>query len=151
MTRAGGSRKTGLNRSMRAQGLYELVQLLKYKSALLGGKVALVPPNDTTQRCSACHHKPEERLRLADSPLCISWVVQMPAEKITRRVRKDMCEHCKEAIDRDLSTSINALGKGAELLRAAGGLLSWKNVEYAESLVLLKQSTRLICNSKSCA
>ncbi len=92
MTRAGGSRKTGLNRSMRAQGLYELVQLLKYKSTLLGGKVELVPPNDTTQRCSACHHKPEERLRLAD--------------------RKHRCAMCGKTQCRDVNAALNVLYRG---------------------------------------
>ena len=50
------SQKTGLNRSILAQGWYGLRQKLEYKAEWYGRQFVPVPAHHTSQRCSACGH-----------------------------------------------------------------------------------------------
>lgn len=48
--------KAGLNRSILDQGWYEFKRQLEYKQQWAGGKLILVPPANTSLRCSTCSH-----------------------------------------------------------------------------------------------
>ena len=50
------SQKTGLNRSVLAQGWYGLRTKLEYKAEWYGRQFIPVPAHHTSQRCSACSH-----------------------------------------------------------------------------------------------
>ena len=50
------SQKTGLNRSILAQGWYGLRTKLEYKAEWYGRQFVPVPAHHTSQRCSACGH-----------------------------------------------------------------------------------------------
>ena len=50
------SQKTGLNRSILAQGWYDLRTKLEYKAEWYGRQFVPVPAHHTSQRCSACNH-----------------------------------------------------------------------------------------------
>ena len=50
------SQKTGLNRSILAQGWYGLRTKLEYKAEWYGRQCVPVPAHHTSQRCSACGH-----------------------------------------------------------------------------------------------
>ncbi len=83
---------------MLAQSIYnaswnKFVQLLSYKAASAGMKVAEVDARNTTQECSNCHHMKtgSERLGLED--------------------RIYHCSVCGLAIDRDINASINVLAR----------------------------------------
>ncbi|MGK5094448.1 transposase [Deltaproteobacteria bacterium TL4] len=51
--------KSGLNKSILDQGWYEFRRQLIYKQQWRGGKVILVPPKNTSRRCSVCGHTEE--------------------------------------------------------------------------------------------
>jgi transposase, IS605 OrfB family, central region len=48
--------KSGLNRSILDQGWYEFRRQLEYKQQWAGGKLIIVPPANTSLKCSACGH-----------------------------------------------------------------------------------------------
>jgi len=51
--------KSGLNRSLLHQGLGRILQYVRYKAARAGKLVVLVPPQNTSRRCSRCGHTEE--------------------------------------------------------------------------------------------
>ncbi|MXW27660.1 MAG: IS200/IS605 family element transposase accessory protein TnpB [Chloroflexi bacterium] len=54
MTRSGGARKRGLNRSILEQSWGRITQQLIYKAASAGRELRFVDPRNTSQRCSSC-------------------------------------------------------------------------------------------------
>lgn len=50
----GASRKSGLNKSIGDVGWYKFINILEYKSELLGKRVKKVPANYTSQICCKC-------------------------------------------------------------------------------------------------
>lgn len=52
--------KAGLNRSILDQGWYEFRRQLEYKQQWAGGKLILVPPRNTSLKCSKCRHISKE-------------------------------------------------------------------------------------------
>ena len=52
--KAGGKRKSGLNKSILDQGWFEFRRQLSYKLAWLGGSLVAIPPQYTSQTCSRC-------------------------------------------------------------------------------------------------
>ena len=52
--KAGGKRKSGLNKSILDQGWFEFRRQLSYKLAWLGGSLIAIPPQYTSQTCSRC-------------------------------------------------------------------------------------------------
>ena len=52
--KAGGKRKSGLNKSILDQGWFEFRRQLTYKLAWLGGSLIAIPPQYTSQTCSRC-------------------------------------------------------------------------------------------------
>ena len=92
MTAAGGSRKTGMNRSILDQTWGEFNEMLGYKAESAGGFVCKVPPHFTSQTCSRCGHKPEEKIGLDE--------------------RTYRCEHCGHEEDRDVNAAKNILRAG---------------------------------------
>ena len=52
--KAGGKRKSGLNKSILDQGWFEFRRQLTYKLAWLGGSLIAIPPQYTNQTCSRC-------------------------------------------------------------------------------------------------
>jgi len=88
--------KSGLNRSIADEAWYLFQQLLEYKMAWRGGKVAYVDPRYTSQKCSACKY----------------------ASKTNRRSQSEfVCEACGYAVNADLNASRNILNR---YLEAAG-------------------------------
>ncbi len=96
MTRK-GSRKRGLNRSMRESALGIIAAQLVYKASSAGGECVRVAPHNTTQMCSNCY--------------------SLPRTKISLNVRTYSCEHCGYTIDRDVNAAINVCRKGITLQR----------------------------------
>lgn len=58
--------KSGLNRSILAQGWYEMRRQPEYRQLWRGGQVPAVPPACTRQRCACCGHTANEN-RLSQS------------------------------------------------------------------------------------
>lgn len=88
MTRGGGPRKRGLNRAVLDAAFGEFRRLLGYKGARYGCKIVAVPPQYTSQRCSACGH----------------------VEKGNRTSQSDFrCLSCGFEINADLNAAINIL------------------------------------------
>ena len=54
MTRSGGQRKRGLNRSIMEQTWGRITQQLIYKAESAGRQLVFVDPRNTSQRCSSC-------------------------------------------------------------------------------------------------
>lgn len=100
MTRSGGARKRGLNRSINEQSWRRIRDQLLYKAAWAGRELVFVDPRDTSQLCSGCGAR-----------------VQKSLSERTHR-----CE-CGLVLDRDHNAAINilkrALGGGA-ILPAVG-------------------------------
>ena len=92
MTRSGGRRKAGLNRSINEQSWARIANQLLYKAAWAGRELAFVGPSHTSQLCSGCGAKVKKGLK----------------------VRTHRCG-CGLVLDRDHNAAINILG------RALGG------------------------------
>ena len=92
MTATGGSRKTGLNRSILDQTWGDFNEMLGYKAESAGGFVCKVSPKLTSQTCSNCGRKPKERIELS--------------------VRMYECLACGYKGDRDVNAAINVLRVG---------------------------------------
>ena len=92
MTATGGSRKTGLNRSILDQAWGDFNEMLSYKAESAGGFVCRVNPKFTSQTCSNCGHQPKEKIGLS--------------------VRMYECLACGYKEDRDVNAAINVLRVG---------------------------------------
>ena len=100
MTRAGGRRKRGLNRSIMEQSWGRITQQLRYKAASAGRQLVFVDPRNTSQRCSSC-----------------GAMVRKGLEE-----RRHVCD-CGVSIDRDHNAALNILHKalaGGTFPAAAG-------------------------------
>ena len=92
MTASGGSSKAGLNRSILDQTWGDFNFMLGYKAESAGGFVKKVNPKFTSQVCSNCGHKPNEKIKLSD--------------------RTYLCKECGYKGDRDVNAAINVLRVG---------------------------------------
>ena len=100
MTRAGGIRKRGLNRSILEQTWGRITLQLIYKAASAGRELRFVDPRNTSQRCSSCGAMVKKGLEL----------------------RRHVCS-CGLDIDRDHNAALNILQKalaGGAFPAAAG-------------------------------
>ena len=88
MTRSGGVRKRGLNRSIMEQSWGRIVSQLKCKAESAGREIVFVDPRNTSQRCSGCGATVKKGLS----------------------VRRHVCE-CGLDLDRDHNAAINILQK----------------------------------------
>ncbi len=101
MTRKGGIRKRGLNRSIAEQNWSRIVSQLEYKAAWAGRELAFVDPRNTSQRCSGC-----------------GVIVKKSLAE-----RRHVCGRCGLDLDRDHNAARNILQKallGGAFPRAAG-------------------------------
>lgn len=75
MTRSGGAKKRGLNRSIMEQSWGRITQQLIYKAGSAGRELVFVDPRNTSQRCSSCgamvKKALEERRHVCGCGLCI--------------------------------------------------------------------------------
>ena len=60
MTRKGGKRKRGMNRSFLAFSPARFATMLEYKTLLSGGELIFIPPHHTSQRCNECGYTAKE-------------------------------------------------------------------------------------------
>ena len=100
MTKSGGARKRGLNRSIMEQSWGRITQQLIYKAESAGRELRFVDPRNTSQRCSSCGAMVRKGLE----------------------VRRHRCA-CGLSIDRDHNAALNILQKalaGGTLPAAAG-------------------------------
>jgi putative transposase len=88
MTRSGGARKRGLNRSIMEQSWGRIVDQLIYKAAWAGRELVFVDPRNTSQRCSNCGATVKKSLS----------------------VRRHVCK-CGLDLDRDHNAALNILQK----------------------------------------
>ena len=95
MTRSGGARKKGLNRSILEQSWGRIVNQLIYKAESAGRELVFVDPRNTSQRCSGCGATVKKGLA----------------------VRRHVCA-CGLDLDRDHNAAINILQKAL-----AGGIV----------------------------
>ena len=93
------SQKTGLNRSILAQGWYGLHTKLEYKAEWYGRQFVPVPAHHTSQRCSACGH-----------------VVagNRPSQSVFR------CTNCGHKANADVNAAENIRRQGLDILARAG-------------------------------
>ena len=94
LTRKGGRRKRGSNRAMLGNGLGMLAPMLTYKAERAGGGLAMIPAKNTTQTCSHCGVKPEDKIGLS--------------------VRTYNCEACGWVQCRDVNAARNSLHRALE-------------------------------------
>ena len=66
------SQKTGLNRSLNDAGLYQLRQMIEYKTVHQGGVFSTVNPSYTSQTCSCCGHIAKENRPTQSIFQCVS-------------------------------------------------------------------------------
>ena len=95
MTKSGGKRKAGLNRSINEQSWGRITQQLVYKAESAGRELRFVDPRNTSQRCSSCGAMVRKGLE----------------------VRRHRCA-CGLDLDRDHNAALNILAKAL-----AGGVL----------------------------
>jgi putative transposase len=91
--------KSGLNKAILDQGWYQFRQMLMYKQEWLGGKIILVPPQYTSQRCSACQHV-------------------SPANRKTQSLFA--CERCGQIMHADINAARNIKAAGSAVLACGG-------------------------------
>ncbi len=72
--------KSGLNKAILDQGWFEFRRQLSYKSEWLGGKVILVPPHNTSQRCSSCGYTSKENRKAQSKFNCVGCGFQVNAD-----------------------------------------------------------------------
>ncbi|GBC60408.1 transposase [Desulfonema ishimotonii] len=89
------SAKAGLNKSLADAGWGRFIEILKYKSRRLGKKTLAVPPQYTSQKCSACGEIVKKSLS----------------------VRTHRCA-CGFVVNRDLNAALNILRIGMDTLQA---------------------------------
>ena len=121
MTARGGSRKRGLNRSMREQCLGMVMQQLVYKAESAGGELVKVKPHYISQTCSACGALAKDRLTLA--------------------VRTFVCSECGHRQDRDVNAARNIRLRGMELFGRVGGPACRTEAATAVNVVPLAASS----------
>ncbi len=100
LTKKGKVYKTGMNRSILEQTWGDFNFMLSYKAESAGGFVSKVSPKFTSQTCSSCGHKPDEKTGLS--------------------VRMYECQSCGYKKDRDVNAAINVLRVG--LTGTLGGM-----------------------------
>ena len=100
LTKKGKVYKTGMNRSILEQTWGDFNFMLSYKAESAGGFVSKVSPKFTSQTCSNCGHKPDEKTGLS--------------------VRMYECQSCGYKKDRDVNAAINVLRVG--LTGTLGGM-----------------------------
>ena len=93
------SQKTGLNRSILAQGWYGLRTKLEYKAEWYGRQFVPVPAQHTSQRCSACGHV------TADN---------RPSQSVFR------CANCGHEANADVNAAENIRRQDLKILARAG-------------------------------
>jgi putative transposase len=72
--------KSALNRSILDQGWGEFRRQLEFKQAWRGGKVIVIPPQHTSQKCSCCGHTDKDN-RLSQALFaCIACGFEMNAD-----------------------------------------------------------------------
>jgi putative transposase len=91
--------KSGLNKSILDQGWFEFRRQLEYKLAWNGGKLILVPPQNTSRTCPCCGYVSEDNRLTQD---------------------KFECVECGFKDNADLVGAINILSRGMQLLRDEG-------------------------------
>ncbi|GHU19558.1 hypothetical protein FACS189472_09520 [Alphaproteobacteria bacterium] len=83
--------KSGLNKSILDQGWFEFRRQLEYKLVWKGGKLILVPPQYTSQKCSCCG--------------CI--------DRNNRKTQAEFsCQRCGLEMNADHNAAINILAAG---------------------------------------
>jgi putative transposase len=102
MSRAGGARKRGLNRSIAEQSWGTFRRLLDYKLAERGSQLVVVNPAYTSQRCSRCGHTATEN---------------RPSQPVFR------CVSCEHEDNADINAALNILAAG-HAASACGGDVS---------------------------
>ena len=90
-----------LARSILEANWGNFLEMLTYKAESAGGKVEKVDPKDTSQRCSCCGSKPDQKLTLS--------------------VRTYQCEFCGFEADRDVNAALNILQRGLGKSLKPGG------------------------------
>ena len=93
--------KSGLNRSILAQGWYEMRRQLEYKQLWRGGQVLAIPPAYTSQRCVCCGHTAKENRQTQS---------------------KFVCQVCGYTENADINGARNILAAGHAVL-ACGGMV----------------------------
>ena len=91
--------KSGLNRSILAQGWHEFLRQLEYKSSWRMGKVVKVNPRHTSQRCHVCGH----------------------TQKENRKGKQFACISCGQKEDADINAAKNILVAG-QAMSACGDI-----------------------------
>lgn len=94
--------KSGLNKSILDQGWYEFRRQLEYKTIWNGGKLIIIPPAYTSQKCSSCQYTQKEN-RKTQSDFC--------------------CINCNFKDNADLNAAKNILAAGQAVL-ACGEVVS---------------------------
>ncbi len=107
--------KAGLNRSILDAGWGEFRRQLEYKLSWLGGRLVLVDPKHTSQRCSACGH------------------VDAASRTSQAAFRCTACGHCDNA---DVNAAKNILAAGIAAPRQG---MPWKPVEGKGTGLPVKQ------------
>jgi putative transposase len=87
--------KSGLNKSILDQGWYEFRRQIGYKLSWLGGKLILINPQYTSQKCSVCGHISKDNRKSQSKFLCVK------------------CNHSQNA---DYNASLNILAVGHTVL-----------------------------------
>ena len=99
-SKAGGKRKSGLNKSILDQGWFEFRRQLTYKLAWLGGSLVAIPPQYTSQTCSRCG--------------CV--------DKQNRQTQaKFKCTACGFEINADHNAALNILAAGLAVTACGAG------------------------------
>ena len=77
--------KSGLNKSILDQGWYEFRRQLEYKLRWRGGFLVLIPPQNTSRRCSACGYTDKDNRRSQALFRCLSCGYEANADENAAR------------------------------------------------------------------
>jgi putative transposase len=107
--------KAGLNRSILDQGWHEFRRQLGHKQAWRGGRLAAVPPQNTSRTCPSCGHVSAENRKTQAVFLCVE---------------------CGFSGNADVVAAVNILNRGLDLDRRAG---------QRETLLAAENCAQIVC------
>jgi putative transposase len=116
--------KSGLNKSILDQGWFEFRRQLEYKLAWNGGRLIVVPPQNTSRTCPCCGH--------------------VSADNRLTQARFE-CVECGFEDNADVVGAINILSRGMQILRDEGQ--DTANALAGIQVGDLLESARMACGS----
>lgn len=142
MTRKGGKRKRGMNRSFLAFSPARFASMLEYKTLLSGGELIFVPPHYTSQRCNKCGYTAKENRESQAVFVCKNCEHKDNADNNAALNIRDYADYLYglyQGTDLSASGEIQENGSGV-IIRATPskedveGFYTWKQPDHSDAI-----------------